>query len=192
MKKCIVLLACTIALVLSGCITSYRDAGGDGLTRPSNGNSDSYRTEYEIGQEAVTGTGGAEVILWFFHVSDGKVCQLYRDPHISLFGSILSVFSPTEKAIFNAKGAALYNALENSNADHIVGATFDYEVQDSFFFIRVKCSVKGYPAKVKKISNIDKIPVIVNEWQKIEYVAPSVMPKDYSNKMLPEHRVKML
>ncbi len=191
MKQCLLLGVAFAALVLVGCTTAYRDAGGDGLIRPNPGSSSMYRTDYEIGKELVSGQGSAEVFLWFFHISDDKICLLYRQPEVSFFASIFSIFSPTEKVVFNAKGAALYEALEASHADHIVGTTFDYEVKDGFFFTKVKCVAKGYPARVKEIKTIDKVPVVVNEWQKIEYIEPGILPKDYSNKLLPEKKVKL-
>ena len=53
---------------------------------------------------------------------------------------------------------------------------------DYFFFAEVDCTVKGFPAKIKGVKMIEKKPIILNKWQKIEYVAPYENPKVYNDK----------
>ena len=43
-------------------------------------------------------------------------------------------------------------------------------------YATVDCRVKGFPAKVKGVKMVDKKPIILNKWQKIEYVKPYENP----------------
>ena len=86
------------------------------------------------------------------------------------------LFNPTFKAILNAKNVAMYNACAQAQADQIMGATFDYIITDYLVFTTVKCVAKGFPAQVKGVKMVTKKPIILNKWQKIEYVAPHENP----------------
>lgn len=50
--------------------------------------------------------------------------------------------------------------------------TFDYKITDYLFYSKIQCTVQGFPAKVKSVKLIDKKPVVLNKWQRIEYIAP--------------------
>jgi hypothetical protein len=63
-----------------------------------------------------------------------------------------------------------------------MGVTFDYVIKDYLIFATVHCRVKGFPATVKGVKMVDKKPIILNKWQKIEYIAPYEFPKDLSGK----------
>jgi len=93
-----------------------------------------------------------------------------------MFSILDDLLSPTFTAVSNAKSIALYNACEKNNADQLLGVTFDYVVKNYFIFAKVDCTVKGFPAKVKGIKMVEKKPIILNKWQKIEYVAPHENP----------------
>ena len=58
-----------------------------------------------------------------------------------------------------------------------MGVTFDYVVDDYLLYAKVRCTVKGFPARVKGIKMIEKKPIILNKWEKIEYVAPHENPR---------------
>jgi|GEM_PF-1499377 len=170
-----------LILALTGCVSHYRDAGADYLKRPESVSRAPYFTEYQVSPAKVSGQGKASVLFWLFQFSDGKYCQLGMGPDLSLFSQIAEVFSPTQRAIFNAKSSAMYQACERSAADQILGATFEYRITDYFFFSNVECTAKGYPATVQGVKMLDKQPVILNNWQKLEYLKPHELPLVYSD-----------
>ena len=186
MKTKLLLLSGMTGLVLSltGCVSYYRDAGADYLKRPESVSRAPYYTEYQISQDKVNGQGKASVLFWLFQFSDGKYCQLGMGPNLSIVSQIAEVFSPTQRAVYNAKSSAMYQACESSSADQILGATFEYRITDYFFYLTVECTAKGYPATAKGIKMLEKQPVILNKWQKVEYLNLYEVPQVYSD---PEH-----
>ena len=178
MKKVmgIMALSCLAAVLFSGCTTYYRDSGADGLYRPQVAPGAPYYTEFEIEKDMCSAQGEAAVLLGMFQLAENKRCQSIYNPHLSFFSILTDFFSPTNRAVTNAQNIALYNACEKSNADQLLGVTFDYVITDYFFYAKVNCVAKGFPAKVKAVKMIDKKPIILNKWQKIEYVAPHENP----------------
>ena len=114
--------------------------------------------------------------------ADGNVVSvtLNSNPNLSFLSMLWELLSPSQKAVRNAKSTALYNACENNEADQILGATFDYKITDFLFFTRVECTVKGFPASVRGVELQQQKPIILNEWQKIEYLSSTEEPKVYS------------
>ena len=182
MKTGIFFLGIFCAVLLTGCTTYYRDSTGHYLTRPESlGTTPSY-TEFEVKTDRISATGKASVLFGIFQIAENKRCQSVVDPKLSVFSFLDDFISPTYTAVSNAKNVALYNACEKYNADQLVGVTFDYVIRNYFFFAKVDCTVKGFPANVKGVKMIDKKPIILNQWQKIEYVAPHEVPLDLSSK----------
>lgn len=172
------LAAVLLVVVISGCTTTYRDANGEYLKYPSNGGSSEYYTQYTIGAKRITGEGNSAVILGVFHSGDGKYCALGANPNLTFLDLILEFFSPTSKAIFNAKSSAVYDAAERNRADYLVGTMFSYTVKNYIIFSKVKCTITAYPAFIKKISPAKKI--ILNRDQRLVAVNPDMELKDYS------------
>ena len=177
MKKVLLFSAVIIAAVISGCTTYYRDAGADFLPRPEADDTARYYTEYEFDKSRISAKGNASVLFGIFQIAENKRCLSVINPHLSLFSMLNDLISPTFKAVSNAKSVALYNACEQNNADQLLGVTFDYTIKDYLIYAEVDCTVKGYPARVKGIQKIEKKPIVLNKWQKIEYVAPYEYPK---------------
>lgn len=169
-----------VALFGNGCTTYHRDSGSDHLTRPESISAIPYYTEYQVG-DRIENDGDASVLFWFFQFSDGKYCQLSRDPRLSFLDWFFEIFSPTQKTISNAKNTALFNACETNEADQILGATFKYEITDYIVFATVKCTLTGFPAQSTGVKLLEKQPVILDEWQKLEYLAPYEIPRNYSD-----------
>ena len=167
-------------LASSGCTSYHRDSGADYLERPLSAGSVPYYTDFQVSSSRKVATGEASVLFWVFQLSDGKYCELERNPRLSILSRFFDFFSPAQKAVSNAKGSALYNLCEKNQADQVLGATFEYKIVDYLFFCTVECTAKGYPAMVKGIKMQEKQPVILNEWQKIEYLAPHETPMVYS------------
>lgn len=186
MKKKCFLAVCAVGLTigLTGCVTYYRDAGADYLKRPETNFRPPYYTEFKISGQRVSGHGEASVLFWLFQFSDGKYCQLGLAPRLSIFSMLSEIFSPTQRAVFNAKSSAMYQACESSSADQILGATFEYKITDYFFYANVECTAKGFPAQVLSVKMLEKQPIILNSWQRLEYLKPYEIPHVYSD---PEH-----
>ena len=176
MKKVMLLPVFAIALFLSGCTSYYRDAGADFLTRPDSLSGAQYYTEFEVNNQRISAQGDAAVLLGIFQIADNKRCLSIINPNLSVFSILSDILSPTYTAIANAKSIALYNACVENNADQLIGVTFDYVVKNYFFYATVDCRVKGFPAKVKGVKMVEKKPIILNKWQKIEYVKPYENP----------------
>lgn len=177
MKKNLLLVCFAAALLLSGCTTYYHDAGADFLARPQTTDTAPYTTEYSVSNRRVQAEGSASVLFGIFQISENKSCLSVRNPNLSMLSIIENILSPTYHAVENAKKVALYNACERYDADQLLGVTFDYVISDYMIFATVDCRVKGFPAKVKGVKLITKKPIILNKWQKIEYVAPHENPQ---------------
>ena len=164
------------AVILSGCTTYYRDSGVDYLSRPQSVGNAPYYTEYKLEEKQIQAEGNAAVLFGILQIAENKQCLSVVNPNLSVFSILNDLLSPTYKAVSNAKNIALYNACVQHNADQLLGATFDYIVKDYLFFAKVQCTVKGFPAKIKGVKMIEQRPIIINKWQKIEYVKPHETP----------------
>jgi hypothetical protein len=182
MKKLILFASVALLALLSGCTTYYRDSIADHLTYSTGVANARYVTEFEIDKTRVKAEGTAAVLFGIFHIAEDKRCLSMQDPNFSIFEFLGKILSPTYITIQNAKNVALFNACETYGADQLMGTTFDYVVKNYLFFARVECTVKGFPAKAKAVKVIDKKPIILNKWQKIEYIAPYDNPIKYSDK----------
>lgn len=180
MKKTVIMLfAVGITTLFCSCTTYYKDSGADYLIRPRSVSNAPYCTEYTLKNERVQARGEASVLLGIFQIAENKRCLSVFNPNLSILSILDDLISPTFRAVTNAKSIALYNACEQNNADQLLGVTFDYIVHDYFFFARVDCTVRGFPAKIKGLKMIEKKPIILNKWQKIEYIAPHENPRIY-------------
>lgn len=182
MKKMLLLLCGAVAVIagVTGCSTTYREAGADYLSRPKDAGSIPYYTEFSVSPRRVESKGNATVILGFFQISEGKQCLIGSDPNLSVWSKIMEYFSPTQMAINNAKGAAVYNACERHNADQVLGASFEYKISNYLIFASVECTVKGFPATVTSVKVLAPKPIVLNEWQRVEMVPDGVNVKDSS------------
>ena len=178
----VAVFSCLALVTLSGCVSYHKEAGAHYLMRPEPGPVNArYVTKYQIDQKRISGLGEASVLFGIFQFSEGKFCKLATDPQLSVFSKLAEYFSPTQKAVDNAKSAALFNACENNQADQILGATFEYTISNYVVFASVKCAARGFPARVEKIELQDKVPVILNNWQKVEYIpSHSGIPANFS------------
>jgi len=176
MKRLHLLSLVSGALLLAGCSTTlYNDGGAANLARPASISSPMYRTDYEVSKERVSGTGEAKVVLGMFYSSEDKFCLWDEDLSRTTMDGVTDALSPAQLCIGNAKKAAVFNAISASNADLLLGATYEYTVNSGLFYTHVKCTVKGFPAKIKGVKFVNK-PIILNKWQRIEYVCPEENP----------------
>ncbi len=172
--------AVVFVLVLSGCTTHHKDTGGAYLNNPASAGVDEYFTEYEIGTAKIKGKGSASVIFGLFHVNDGKYCSLGANPNLTILDVIAGFFSPSSKAISNAKNSAVYDAVESNRTDYLVGAVFSYTVHNYILWSNVNCNITAFPATVKRIVPAQKI--ILDKNQRIVPINPNIKLTDYSEK----------
>ena len=157
MKKACLFAATVLALAaMTGCTSTYRDGGAANLAMPNSAAMPKYTTQYSVSPERIAASGEASVLLWIFHSSESKYCLWQDNPNSSFAYRISGVFSPTRLCVDNAKRMAVYNAVTQKDADLLLGAAFEYPIEDYLFFTRVKCNVKGFPATVKSVTLVEK------------------------------------
>lgn len=60
-------------------------------------------------------------------------------------GAVSLLFDPNTAA----KQGATYNALDAADADMLLGAKYELDIEDYFVFKKIKANVSGYPGVVK-------------------------------------------
>lgn len=73
--------------------------------------------------------------------------------------------------------SALYDACASSRTDQLLGTFFEYKVTDYLIYTEVECVIKGFSATAAAVKLIDKKPVVLNSWQKLEYVGIHEKPQ---------------
>tara|TARA_Y100000590_G_scaffold456898_1_gene608390 strand:+ start:800 stop:1261 length:462 start_codon:yes stop_codon:yes gene_type:complete len=115
--------------------------------------------DINVGDE-ISGKGSETVILWLFRLpgkrfkAEGNIATYsgsnpatVKFPVLSTVLNTFNVFNIVE----NAKGQAIHDALELSNADVIINPRFTITEDDFFIFKTVKCEVRGKKGTVKSI-----------------------------------------
>ncbi len=160
MKK-LMLPVLSAMVVLSGCVSYRTERSAQQMRIPKPETPPIYETEWETGNIPVTGNAEASVLFWFFSSSDSKFADIE--------GAKFSI-SPTSRAIHKAKSAATYAALEASGADALLASSYDYKIEDYFFFQKITCTAKGFPAKIKGVSIPKDKPIVLGEGERIERI----------------------
>ena len=80
-----------------------------------------------------------------------------------------------EKKIFAVK--VFSHVANNIIAVYYKYLTINMKSKKCILFAAVDYTVKGFPAKVKGITKIAKKPIILNKWQKVEYIKPCENPE---------------
>lgn len=154
-----------LSLIGAGCTSYYNEAGAHLLEDPNPGVSPAYKTDYAVG-ERVKATGSAKVWFWFFTSGDAKYTTL---PNEGIWGWL----SPTRSAINRAKSAATYSALNTTQADCLLSASYRYAVTDYFFVSTITCEVRGFPATATKVTPVEnRKPIVLEQGQTIHYLEP--------------------
>ena len=110
--------------------------------------------------EKITGTGSETIIFFFFRLpgtrykAEGYTSSMTSSSPSSfkfpILSSSLSSFNPFT-AIQHAKGEAIHDAIQSSNADLIINPQFKITENDYFFYKIIKCEVTGKKGTIKKI-----------------------------------------
>ena len=140
MKRLIAALV--LATVASGCVTAYRNDGGDMDLKPEIVRDRVYE-KYELGDKPVTATEQSIGILPFgmfnmFNV--GGMARHYSDD-VQRCGF-------TQESILRAKSGAYAMACEQAACDSIVGTRYQVDYKWYFFWNEATVTVTGYPAKL--------------------------------------------
>ena len=142
MKK--MMLGIALAAVATGCVSKYRNDGGDANLRPTIVRDVAYE-KYDISDRAVSSVdqriGIAIPVLSLFtgRIIVGGLAGHFAD-------NVDQGWAPYETAMW-AKNGAYAAACEKEGCDSIVGARYDVEYINYFFWDQAKVTITGYPAK---------------------------------------------
>lgn len=150
MKKTAMLAVAASALAMTGCVMTGKNDGGDACLKPDIAK-DIVHEKYAVEKDAITVTEtlsflrlGPWSITWggtATHVAEGAPVG-----GVSIFGMTLH-----QKAL----NGAFANACDQAGCDSLVGARYNYMVEDYWIFGKVTCEAKGYPAKLTGVELIE-------------------------------------
>ena len=133
-----------LASVVTGC-SSVNTSDGASMCELKSKSID-YKPMYTFEKKKVSGCSNLNVLFGLISWGDNKFAEN------GALGS-LTLFSGAAKA----KAAAVYQACKNSNADTLLGSTYEIEETDYVVFKKVSCKVKGFPAKIVDIEGNDNV-----------------------------------
>ena len=144
-----------ITLILFSCTNvSYNQLSGD-IEIDVTAN---LEADITVG-EKITGTGTETTVLFIFRLpgtryrAEGYTSMTSNSPasfNTPIFSSFFSSLNPFT-VIEHAKGEAVHDAIESSNADLIINPQFKITENDYLFYRTVKCEVTGKKGTIKKI-----------------------------------------
>lgn len=131
-----------VAAVASGCVTNFKNDGGDSCLRPEIVKDRVYE-KFEVSDKTVTATEQSIGILPFgvwncFNV--GGMAKHYAD-NVEKRGF-------TQESILRAKSGAYALACEQAGCDSIVGTRYDVVYKWYYLWNEATVTVTGYPAKL--------------------------------------------
>ena len=109
--------------------------------------------------EKISGNGSETVLFWFirlpgtrYRASGNTTSMTYSNPAPTQVPFVSSFnFLNSFNIIENAKGEAIYDAMNKSKADIIINPKFVITENDFFFYKTVKCEVSGLKGTVNKV-----------------------------------------
>lgn len=160
------LMAAAAALLMAGCTSFHVERDTQLAPTMSDYSSNPYYIDYSIKNDRAKGTGTASCWFWWFVSSDGKFAPV---PSMDL-----------SRAVRAAKASATYDALENGNADALMGALYRYKVKDYFVYQKIECEATGFPANMKSVNMIqDKPTILPNDVQIVRLKPWETLNTDY-------------
>lgn len=142
MKK--MMLGIVVATVATGCVSKFRNDGGDANLRPTIVRDVAYE-KYDISDKAVSSVDQRVgffipiVSLFTGKIIIGGIAGHFAD-------NVDQGWSPYETAMW-AKNGAYAAACEKEGCDSIVGARYDVEYTNFLLWDQAKVTITGYPAK---------------------------------------------
>ena len=142
MKK--LLIVASLAAIATGCVTNYRNDGGDADLKPEIVRDVAYE-KYDISEKAVTATEQNIGILPVpFGMSNlfnlGGMAKHYAD-NVEKQGF-------AHESIMRAKNGAYALACERTGCDSLVGTRYDVVFENYYLWNEATVTVTGYPAKL--------------------------------------------
>ena len=145
---------CTMLALLAGVFAgcSYTvSSNGAATVPPIDLDSPGYQAHYQLKNERIDGYAQVHVLFGLFAWGpDGfaEHSELAKWP-----------FGPSAEDF--AQSAAVFNACQLHDADHLIGTSYWVVTADYFFYKTVECKVSGFPAVMDKA--IEKKPYIVGK-----------------------------
>jgi hypothetical protein len=110
---------------------------------------DVFKADFDINKQQVEATASSHYLFWFWRIAGDTKFTEAKDAGLnnSIFGG----------RVDKVKSAALYKALEKSDADMLLTPRYDTQTKSYLFglFKTYKVKVKGYNAKIKDIHQIE-------------------------------------
>ncbi len=164
MKKLV--LAASVAAVLTGCVAVRQNDGGESNVRPYIVK-DKVHEKYEVGKEKVKATDSINCLLFF--IRWGSKAKHIADMTDSNGGILIR----------RAKNGAYAIACDEANCDALVGTKYKITARNYFFiFQRVTAELTGYPATLTGVEVMpadEGTPIEQNINGSIRITAPSVL-----------------
>lgn len=140
MKK--LMAAATMVALASGCVTNFRNDGGDADLKPAIVRDVAYE-KYDISDKAVTATEQKIGILpgvWGNCFTVGGIAKHYADN--------VEHWKDVKETIMLAKNGAYALACEKAGCDSLVGTRYDVVYKWYYLWNEATVTVTGYPAKL--------------------------------------------
>lgn len=134
--------AVVLAAIASGCVTAYRNDGGDMNLKPEIVRDRVYE-KYELSDKPVTVTEQSIGILPFGLVNMFNVGGMARH-----YSDDVEHKGFTQESIRRAKSGAYAMACEQAACDSIVGTRYQVDYKWYFLWNEATVTVTGYPAKL--------------------------------------------
>ena len=106
--------------------------------------------------EQITGTGSESVLFWFIRLpgtrfrASGNVASMSNSSPASMSLPLVNSVNFLN-IVENAKGEAIYDAINTSKADLIINPQYTIRENDYFFFKTVTCEVTGMKGTINKV-----------------------------------------
>ena len=165
----------TLALLGTGCVSYYTEAGAHANVEPSPQDGPGYNTQFAVSDQKVKAEGAAKVWFWLFTTGEPKFAAIETKDHF--FGPL----SPTRVAVNKAKAAATYAAVDKAQADCLFGTIYRFKVTDYFFVSTIECEATGFPGTMTGIEFIKNRAILLDENQKLLKIPSDTRLENYSN-----------
>jgi len=143
MKK--LMFAAMIGAIATGCVSKYKNDGGDADLRPTIVRDIAYE-KYDISNKTVSSTDQRiGIAIPIYSVFCGKIIVGGIAGHFA--DNVDQGWSPYETARM-AKNGAYAAACEAARCDSLVGTRYDVKYTNYFLWDEATVTISGYPAKL--------------------------------------------
>ena len=152
MNKIFSLLVLAFVLTLMTACSSTRvnkDDTGVAVSIPL-----SVRPDVSIGDKPVYGNATVHSLFWLFSWGDSRKADYDNFMEIEGLNDVklFSFFLPEFTMVRCSKQAALYDATANSDYDMLLSPRYTINSLNLWIYRKVNCNVKGFPARVNRLT----------------------------------------